>query len=105
MTQKEILQELLENTHTLWAPSFVEKVNDAFGTSIKCHSYIADGHRNPKGLSLHDKGDVAIGLACFDLAPILCSALGVKYEYKLGRGFQVQACVEALRNAGHGTED
>lgn len=101
-TQKELLNEMVCNTHTLWAESFVNEVNAAFGTALKCHVYEADGGpRNPKGLFL-DEGTQAKGLACFTLAPALCSALGVSYESSMGRGFQVRKCVDALRAAGYG---
>lgn len=99
MTQAEILQEMLENTHTLYAPSFIEKVNKAFSTNIQPRTYKAGG--GPKGLTLYDGGYSAVGIACFELAPCLCDALKVRYESKMGRGFQVQACVKALREAGY----
>lgn len=102
MTQAEILTYLEQNTHGLFTAAFVVKVNEAFGTKIKCNVYSADAPANPKGLTLDNGRSRARGLAAFDLAPILCSQLNVKFESKLGRGFQVRACVEALRAAGYG---
>lgn len=102
MNQAELLNELAENTHTLFSESFVEQINEAFIVSLKARVYRADGARNPKGLTTHDGAPEAKGLAAFELAPALCDALGVKYESKLGRGFQVRACVDALRTAGYG---
>lgn len=104
MTQAEVLHTLLCNTHVLFTAEFVDKVNAAFGTKIKAFEYKADGHKNPKGLTLNDGAKKATGLAAFDLAPMLCSELGVKYEGMMGRGFQVQTCVEALKQAGYGKE-
>lgn len=101
MTQAELLQDMVENTHTLWAKSFVDRVNEAFGTNIQCRRYYAGG--GPKGLTMNDGADHAVGLACFDLAPMLCTALSVEYESKMGRGFQVRACVDALKAAGYGS--
>lgn len=100
MNQAEILETLAEDTHALWAQSFVDKVNLAFGVSLICHEYAAGG--GPKGLTTNDGANSARGLASFDIAPMLCGALGVKYEAFLGRGFQVRACVKALREAGYG---
>lgn len=93
--QESVLYRMECNTHTLWAPSFVEQVNAEFGTDIKPFKYKADKH--PKGLTLDGGAKQALGMACFDLAPILCSRLGVKYESKMGRGFQVRSCCEAIR--------
>jgi hypothetical protein len=55
-----------------------------------------------KGLTLNNGAKSAKGMAAFDLAMMLCGELDVRYESKLGRGFQVQVCVEALRKAGYG---
>ena len=98
-TQAELLHEMACNTHTLWSESFVAEVNAAFGTGLQARTYEPDG--GPKGLTTNS-GHAERGLACFTLAPLLCSALGVRYADKLGRGFQVRACVEALREAGYG---
>ena len=98
-TKSEILDILANDTHALWAKSFVDEVNAVFGTNLECINYSAGG--GPKGLTLNDGGDSAIGLSSFHLAPALCSALGVEYESFLGRGFQVRACVAALREAGY----
>jgi hypothetical protein len=37
-------------------------------------------------------------MAGWSLAQWICDQLGVVYERKMGRGFQTQACVEALNN-------
>jgi len=102
MTQAEVLQEMLENTHSLFNQDFVGEVNAAFNTDIKCHRYKADGDVNPKGLTLDNGATSAIGLACFDLAEELCDTLKLEYTQTMGRGFQVMVCVEALKNAGYG---
>lgn len=99
-TKAELLTAIIGDTHALWAPSFVDEVNAAFGTDLQCHSYDAGG--GPKGLTTNDGADSAVGLACFHLAPMLCDALGVEYESMMGRGFQVRACVNALRAKGYG---
>lgn len=101
MTQAEVLHTLNCNTHTLFTKDFVDKVNEAFGTKIKCSEYKANPH-DPKGLTLDNEAKTAVGMAAFDLAPMICRELNVKYEGKMGRGFQVRACTEALINAGYG---
>lgn len=99
-TQSELMHEMVCETHTLFSPDFVDEINAAFKTSIKPRAY-RPNPRDPKGLTTHS-GKPEVGLACFELAPMLCAALGIKYESKLGRGFQVRACVEALKAAGYG---
>ena len=103
MTQAKLLKELECNTHILWGPEFVDEVNDAFNTKVECRAYIADGYANPKGLTLNDPdAHQAVGLSSWELAMGLCSSLGVKYAPMTGRGFQVRACAQALREAGYG---
>ncbi len=97
MTKAEILELLEAETHTLFTSELLDKVNAAFGTSLLPKNYTADG--SPKGLQ-EPRGTTRQGIAAFDLAPMLCAALGVKYESMMGRGFQVQACVAAIRASG-----
>lgn len=99
MTQAEIMEAVGSDTHALWNAGFVDKVNVAFGTNIQAQEYEAGG--GFKGLTLHDGSSRAKGIASFDLMPMLCQALNVEYEGKLGRGFQVRACIEALKAAGY----
>lgn len=97
MTKTEILDLLAAQTHTLFTSELLDKVNAAFGTSLLPKNYTADG--SPKGLQ-EPRGTTLQGIAAFDLAPMLCNALDVKYPSMMGRGFQVRACVEAIRNSG-----
>lgn len=101
-TQKELLHELMCNTHVLWRPEFVDEINTAFGTKLEAQRYKASN--DPKGLTLNNGASAAIGIASFDLAHMLCGALNVKYAGMLGRGFQVRVCVEALQAAGYGQD-
>ena len=102
LNKTAILELLDENTHSLLTPGFVDQVNKAFGVSLTPYVHKADGHRNPKGLTLPNGASQASGLAAFELAPLLCRALGVQYQDALGRGFLVRNCTSALRAAGHG---
>lgn len=100
LTRSEILQTLCKDTHAFWTPEFVTKINDAFGTKLECYTAKATGHKDPKGLTLNNGASSATGLASFEIAPMLCRHFNVKYESKLGRGSQVRACVQALREMG-----
>jgi hypothetical protein len=100
-TKSELLDMLVEHSHAFLKPEFVEEVNKAFGTHLKPYTHKADGDKNPKGLTLDGGAKSASGLAGFEIAPMLCHELDVKYEAKMGRGTQARVCVEALRAAGH----
>lgn len=105
-TKKELLDTIADDTHALWGKPFVDEVNAAFGVSLKCHDYSDQFARDvgPKGLTLNVGVSTAVGLSSFSLAPMLCNALGVKYEIFMGRGFQVRECIAKLREAGHASE-
>lgn len=45
---------------------------------------------------MHAGREGSRGIAGWHLAEWICDCLDVKYEQKVGRGFQTQACVEAL---------
>src|SRR6185369_17300719 len=75
-----------------------DNANAAFETSIKAREYRANP-RDPKGLTLDNGADKAMGISAYDLAEELCSAFGVRDMEKFGRGSQVRACVDAMREA------
>lgn len=86
-----------------WHHSFVseESANQAaraLGTTkpVPCHPGYSDRDGSPKGLSMDPGREGSRGIAGWTLAQWLCDQLGVAYESKMGRGFQTQACVEAL---------
>jgi len=97
MTPQEAIQSMLENTHVLFTIEHGQKIAKAFGVELEPIVYQADGDKNPKGLTTNNGSKQAKGFACFDLAPMICNRLNLKYELKMGRGFQVRACCEALR--------
>ena len=102
-TQKELMHDMLYNTHVLWNGEFLKKINSAFNVDIQPATYKANP-RELKGLTLNNGAKSTQGMACFDLAEILCRRLNVEYESKMGRGFQVRSCIDALRAAGYGSE-
>lgn len=97
MTKSEILDLLESETHTLFTSELLDKVNAAFGTTLLPKNYVADG--SPKGLQ-KPKGTAYQGISAYDCSLMLCDALGVKYASMIGRGFQVRACVAAIRASG-----
>ena len=103
MNQNDVLNHLVENTHLLFTNEFVEEINGAFGLRLRPQYYRATPNE-PKGLTLDNGKDGTIGISALDAARMICQALGVRHEEKMGRGFQVRACVEALRNAGFGVD-
>ena len=101
-TRNDFLKMLTEHTHSLFTSEIVTQANDLFGTRIKARTYRANPH-DPKGLTLDNGKAVSDpGISALDLSRELCDALRVKYPHKMGRGFQVRACVDALREAGFG---
>ena len=66
---------------------------------------------NPKGLRLNPgphvledkRGRYALGMEASVLATLLCARLQVAYEPKLGRGFQLRSCCDALERFVGGT--
>lgn len=96
---RAFLNKMLNNTHTLWKEIVATEANEIFGTKIECREYAVGG--GPKGLTLNKGETSSKGIACFDLLPQICNELKIPYESKLGRGFQVQACCEAIANHFH----
>ena len=86
--RKELLRILRDNDHLIFKPSFVERVNAAFGTALVPSAI-------PLELLYDPKGDPN-GMPSFELAESLCASKGLKYDAKHGRGSQVQACCDAL---------
>lgn len=96
ITKQEAIQRMLENTHSLFTVEGGNEIAEAFGIKFDAPTYKADGDKNPKGLTLNNGDKEAKGFACFDLAPMICHRLNIFYPEKMGRGFQVRACCEAL---------
>lgn len=101
MDQKEVLDILEHETHSFFTDEFVAQVNEAFDTKLKPSIHYAD-LRNPKGLTLNSGATQASGLSALEIALRLCDHFHVRYDPKMGRGFQVRTCVAALRTAGFG---
>ena len=86
--RRELLRILRANDHLIFKPSFVERVNAAFDTTMAAHAVspalLYDPSGDPNGLGAHE------------LAEELCQSKGLEYDRKFGRGSQVQSCCNAL---------
>lgn len=69
---------------------------DIFGFIPRTYIAKADPPGTPKGLTLADGATSARGIGAHELAMQVCDHFGVKYEGKMGRGFQLRACCNAL---------
>jgi hypothetical protein len=96
--QEEALHQLECNTHLLWKKEAALAISRPFGFDCKMREYLADGGpRNPKGLYLDSGAESAVGLSSWDLSGQIARHVGAKSESKLGRGFQVRADCQAIR--------
>lgn len=95
--QQEALHTLECSTHTLWKPDAASALTRPFGFECKVREHVADGDRNPKGLTLANGAKSAIGAASWDISGQIASHYNLRPEGKLGRGFQVRADCEAIR--------
>lgn len=96
--QEAALLKLECDTHALWNEEAALAFTKPFGFDCRMQEYLADaGPRNPKGLTLKNGAEAAVGAASWDIAGQICGHLGVRSERKLGRGSQVRADCEAVR--------
>jgi hypothetical protein len=73
------------------------KMCEPFGVKAVYYKHTANP-KDPKGLTLNDGANSAVGIGAHVLASYICSQLNVDYEPKLGRGSQLRACCDALEN-------
>lgn len=92
---QKAIEDLRGWDHCLISEEGAIKLAKPFGIVPRCHTYYANP-RDPKGLTLNDGADSAVGIAAETLACQICDGLGVKYRQCLGRGFQLRACCDAL---------
>ena len=98
MTVEDALRALAGWHHSFVSEEGANRVARALGIEKPVHCYAGRSDRSgdPKGLSMHPRQEGSRGMAGWSLAQWICDQLGVVYERKMGRGFQTQACVEAL---------
>lgn len=97
--QQEKALSIMEcNTHDFWSKETAEGITKPFGCKPKLREYIADGGpRNPKGLVLNNGAEAAVGISVYDLSGQIADFVGARPEGKMGRGFQVRANCQAIR--------
>jgi hypothetical protein len=100
MTVEDALTSLAGWHHSFVSEDGANRVARALGIGMPVHCYAGRSDRSgdPKGLTMHPGQEGSNGIAGCGLAQWICDQLGVTYESKMGRGFQTQACVEALSN-------
>jgi len=98
MTVEDALSALAGWHHSFVAEESANRVARALGVQkpVPCHRGYSNQDGDPKGLSMKSGQEGSRGIAGWSLAQWICTQLGVAYESKMGRGFQMQACVEAL---------
>ena len=100
MTVEDALTTLAGWHHSFVSEESANQVARSLGITkpVPCHPGYSDLDGNPKGLTMNPGREGSRGIAGWSLAQWICDQLGVAYESKLGRGFQTQACAEALNN-------
>ena len=81
--------------HVFLSPDGAAHFEHAFG--VKLRTYVVKANpRDPKGLTLNDGATQAEGIAAEEMACQVCDHFEVAYDDKMGRGFQLRACCDAL---------
>ena len=98
MTVQDALAALAGWHHSFVGEEGANRVARACGIEkpVPCCAGQSDRGGDPKGLTMHAGQEGSRGIAGWHLAQWICDRLAVEYESKMGRGFQMQACVEAL---------
>lgn len=89
------VRELQECHHIFFTPEGMDHFTEPFGFKGETNIHYANPN-DPKGLTLADGAEFAEGAAAENIAAQICRHLGVPYENKIGRGFQLRACCDAL---------
>lgn len=99
MTIPDALNALSSWHHSFVSEESANKVARVLGIRkpVPCYPGQSDRTGDPKGLTMHSGMEGSRGVAGWHLAQWICDALNLNYERKIGRGFQTQACAEALR--------
>jgi len=98
------IQFLRNLDHCLVSVTAMQTVTKPFSVSVAPQKHY-ENPRDPHGLTLNHHaegvhkdrhGYYAMGLAAESLASALCDKLSITYESKMGRGFQLRTCCDAL---------
>ena len=90
-----VVNELRKYDHIFLNEKGVERFAKPFGLVARCYEHRATPNE-PKGLTLKNGAESAVGLGAHELAMEICEHVGVEYEEKFGRGSQLRVCCDAL---------
>jgi hypothetical protein len=94
-TLVRLIGELREYDHAFLTVEGALYFSKPFGFTAR--TYIAKANPDdPKGLTLYDGVKQAEGISAHELAKQICNHVGVDCAQKIGRGFQLQTCCDAL---------
>lgn len=94
--QAEALNCLASDTHALWTPRQATRLTAPFGFVARTSHHVADPE-NPKGLTLSAGRTEAEGASSWSISGQIASHYGLRPPGKLGRGSQVRADCDAIR--------
>lgn len=107
MTYKSTLDELAGLSHVILGVEKASEIARALGMNperlrfqkfVDTRNPITGKASDPKGVFLKSgPGTTTFGISSEELACQICKNVGVDYELRLGRGFQLQECVSSLR--------
>jgi hypothetical protein len=95
LNREDAVIELLSYDHCFIDPTEAEKISEAFGFKCRCYTARCD-YIHPKGLTFVDGRKESFGIAAEVLAQQVCQYLNLSYPSKMGRGFQLRACCDAI---------
>lgn len=89
------VKELRDYDHIFLDVEGANHFGNIFGFTIR--TYVAHANPNdPKGLTFNDGRRSGRGIAAHTLAMQICNHFKVPFEHKMGRGFQLRMCCDAL---------
>lgn len=94
----DIVKELHEYDHSFLTEKGALEFSEPFGFKVRCYDAVADGDRNPKGLTLNDGAKSAVGICASDLAEQICEHLKLPVNHNLmGRGFRLRSALDTIK--------
>ena len=95
-TKLEWVSKLREYDHLFLNEKGVKMFAKAFGVKLTPYTATANPS-DPKGLTFNDGAESGYGMDAADMAESICRQLKIPYEPKMGRGFRLQSCCNALQ--------
>ena len=94
-TKLEWVSQLRDYDHTFLSPEGVKMFAEAFEVKLTPYKAYADPS-DPKGITFHDGAEFGYGMCAADLAEQVCRQLKIKFQQRMGRGFRLRGCCDAL---------